>query len=54
MMEPSFSGGSTRREQPTMSKQLVNFITCGCDSSIPFLVIYKPGAKQRRIGDGVA
>ena len=36
----SFSGGrsrSTRREPPTMGKQLVNFITCGCDSSAPFL-----------------
>ena len=30
----SFSGGrrswNTRREPPTMGKQLVNFITCGC------------------------
>jgi hypothetical protein len=42
----SFSGGgsrSTRREPPTMGKQLVNFITCGCESSAPFLVIYKAG-----------
>jgi hypothetical protein len=32
-------GGSrgTRRESPTMVKQLVNFITCGCESSAPFL-----------------
>jgi hypothetical protein len=30
-----------RREPPTMGKQLVNFITCGCESSEPFLVIYK-------------
>ena len=32
-MATSFSGGrsrSTRREPPTMGKQLVNFITCGC------------------------
>jgi hypothetical protein len=32
----SFNGGgsrSTRREPPTMGKQLVNFITCGCESS---------------------
>ena len=29
--------GSTRREPPTMGKQLVNFITCGCESSAPFL-----------------
>jgi len=26
---------------PTMGKQLVNVITCGCESSAPFLVIYK-------------
>jgi hypothetical protein len=40
----SFSGGrsqSTRREPLTMDKQLVNFITCGCESSAPFFVIYK-------------
>jgi hypothetical protein len=32
---PVFSGGrsrSTRWEPPTMGKQLVNFITCGCES----------------------
>jgi hypothetical protein len=28
---------------PTMGKQLVNFITCGCKSSAPFFVIYKAG-----------
>jgi hypothetical protein len=29
---------STRREPPTIvGKQLVNFITCGCESSAPFL-----------------
>jgi hypothetical protein len=27
----------------TMGKQLVNFITCGCESSAPFFVIYKAG-----------
>jgi len=40
----SFSGGgswSTRREPPTMCKQLVNFITRSCESSAPFFVIYK-------------
>ena len=40
-MVTSFSGGrrqSTRREPPTMGKQLVNFITCGCESSAPFIV----------------
>jgi len=34
-MVTSFSCGgsrSTRREPPTMGKQLVNFITCGCES----------------------
>ena len=43
-MVNSFSGGrsrSTQREPPTMGKQLVNFITCGCESSAPFFVIYK-------------
>jgi hypothetical protein len=34
---------STRREPPTMGKQLVNFITCGCESSAPFFVINKVG-----------
>ena len=33
----SFSGGGSRRESPTMSKQLVSFITCGCESNAPFL-----------------
>ena len=45
-MATSFSGGrsrSTQREPPTMGKQLVNFITCGCESSAPFYVIYKAG-----------
>jgi hypothetical protein len=39
------SGGnmSTRREPPTMGNQLVNFITCGCESTAPFFVIYKAG-----------
>jgi len=43
---PVFEGGgspSTRREPTTMDKQLVNFINCGCESSAPFLVIYKVG-----------
>jgi hypothetical protein len=37
---PDFSGGrsrSTRREPLIMGKQLVNFITCSCESSAPFL-----------------
>jgi hypothetical protein len=37
---------STRREPLTMGKQLVSFITCGCESSAPFFVIYKPGQTQ--------
>jgi hypothetical protein len=39
-MATSFSGGrsrSTWKEPPTMGKQLVNFITCGCESSVPLL-----------------
>jgi len=33
------SGGGSRRERepPTLGKQLVNFITCGCESSAPLL-----------------
>ena len=26
------------REPPTMGKQLVSFITCGCESSVPFFI----------------
>ena len=33
---PVFSGGRNGREPPTMGKQLVNFITCGCESSATF------------------
>ena len=46
ILATSFSDGrsrSTRREPPTMGKQLVNFIACGCESSAPFFVIYKAG-----------
>jgi hypothetical protein len=48
IMATSFSGGrsrSTRREPPTMGKHLVNVITCGCESSAPFIVIYKDGCE---------
>ena len=48
IMDTSFSGWrsrSTRRESPTMGKELVNFITCGCESSAPFFVIYKAGCE---------
>jgi hypothetical protein len=31
---------STSGEPPPMGKQLVNFITCGCESSASFFVIY--------------
>jgi hypothetical protein len=37
IMATSFSGGGSRREPPTLCKQLVNFITCGCESSATFL-----------------
>jgi hypothetical protein len=37
----------------TMGKQLLNFITCGCESSAPFLQFTKLGVKPRRIGDKV-
>jgi hypothetical protein len=31
ILATSFSVGGSRREPPTMDKQLVNFITCGCE-----------------------
>ena len=43
-----YSGGgsrSTQRRPPTLGKQLVNFITCSCESSAPFFVICKAGSK---------
>jgi hypothetical protein len=43
IMATSFSGGRSRREPPTMGKQLVSFITCGCELRAPFYVIYKAG-----------
>jgi len=45
-MATSISGGknrSTRREPPTMGKQLVNFLTYGCELSAPVFVISSPG-----------
>jgi hypothetical protein len=42
IMATTFSGERSRREPPTMGKQLVNFITCGCESSAPFLLFKKP------------
>jgi hypothetical protein len=35
-MATSFSGGRSQREPPTMGKQLVNFIACGCVLNAPF------------------
>jgi hypothetical protein len=46
IMATSFSGGGSRstwREPQTMGKQLVNFITCGCETIASFFVIYKAG-----------
>ena len=54
IMATSFSGGrsrSTRGEPPAMGKQLGNCITCGCESSAPFLLFTKPGTNPRHIGD---
>jgi hypothetical protein len=45
-MVTSFSGGrsrSTRKEPPTMGKQLVNIITCGCESIAPFCNLQSQG-----------
>jgi hypothetical protein len=52
IMATSFSGGRSRSsqiEQPTMGKQLVSFITCGCESSAPILVICKAGREPMPI-----
>jgi hypothetical protein len=46
IMTTSLSDGRSRsawREPPTMSKQLINFITWGCQSGAPFFVSYKAG-----------
>ena len=48
IMMTSLSDGRSRsawREPPTMNKQLINFITCGCESSALFFVIYKAADK---------
>jgi hypothetical protein len=37
IMATSFSDGGSQREPLTLGKQLVSFITCGCESSAPFL-----------------
>ena len=38
---------ATRWEPHTMGKQLVTFITCGCELSAPFFVIYKAGYEPK-------
>jgi hypothetical protein len=56
IMATRFSGGRShniRGEPTTMGKQMANVITCGCESSAPFLEFTKPGANPRRIGDKV-
>ena len=35
--------GLYRREPPTMGMQLVNFIACDCELSVPSVVNYKAG-----------
>jgi len=53
-----FNANSAILEYPERTtdhgQQLVNFITCSCESSAPFFVIYKAGCEPtvaRRIGD---
>ena len=51
-MATSFSDGrswSTQREPPTMGKQLVNFITCGCESSAPFFCNLQSRARTHAV-----
>ena len=38
--------GVPGEKPPTMGKQLVNFITYGCESNAPFFVIYKAGRES--------
>ena len=48
IMATSFNGGrsrSTRRDPPTMDKQLANFVTCDCELSAPFSQFYKAGGE---------
>jgi hypothetical protein len=37
------AGVPEENHRPWAAKQLVNFITCTCESSAPFFVIYKGG-----------
>jgi len=60
IMATSFSGGgsrSTRWEPPTMGKQLVNFITCSCESAISWravLVVEEAGVPGENTDHGQA
>ena len=52
IMATSFSGGgsrSTLREPSTMGKQLVNFITCGCESRTPFFCNLQSRARTHAV-----
>ena len=51
IMAISFGGGGSRREPPTMDRQLVSLITCGCESSALFLLFTKSNANPHCIGD---
>jgi uncharacterized protein YjaG (DUF416 family) len=63
-MATSFSGEGSWREPPTTGKQLVNFITCGCESTAPFLAHLAKGNKiksgqvyrdnRRKITEGIS
>jgi len=49
-MATSCSVGRTRgirREPPTMGKQLVSWITCGCESSAPIFCNLQSRARTR-------
>jgi hypothetical protein len=39
------AGVPEENHRPWAAKQLVNFITCTCESSAPFFVIYKGGCE---------
>jgi hypothetical protein len=49
IMATSFSGGRSWREPPTMGNQLVNFITCGCESSAPFFCNLQSRARTHAV-----
>ena len=51
-MVTSFSGGgsrSTQTEPLTLGKQLVNFITCGCESSAPLFCNLQSWARTQAV-----